>query len=110
MVHLTPTGAGGHVPCFIRLSRGRRASLARSPVCIRVIERRWASGCKLLFAKREALVAGETPPLLCESVLGTRHRHWAATPQPKKIADGGLRMERLDSCARTRRLARKVDA
>ena len=42
-------------------------------------------------------MAGVTPALLCESVLGTRHRHRAAKQRPKRIADGGLGIERLAS-------------
>ena len=38
------------------------------------------------------VAAGETPALLCESVLGTRHRLWAAGPQATRLADRRWRM------------------
>jgi hypothetical protein len=44
--------------------------------------------------ERGALMAGGTPALLWGSVLATRHRHGAATPQPTKTANGGWGMEK----------------
>ena len=49
-----------------------------------------------------------TPDLLCEGVLETLNRHGAAAPRPARTVGGGLRTERLGSCAGKRNLAGKA--